>query len=173
MRAFHLQNVQVVVNTSQRSLLPPWLVSLSLSTFPLFFPGTVFSDPAAIRAQTTFFLLSCCCWRPQDRNCGRKRMLMQPYRPAGQRHGNQDLRLFGRAGSPGLPLPLVQHLPFPVPQYLSAHGGHAPHFPLFLISLLLSFPPSSLGTWLIYSLSHGAAYVIADESWNRPIKNKS
>ena len=77
------------------------------------------------------------------------------------------------AGSPGLPLPLFQHLPFAVPQYLSAHGGHAAHFPLLLFSLLLLFPSSSLGTWLMYSLSQGAAYVIAHESWNRPITNKS
>lgn len=148
------------------------MASLSLTKFSLFFSDILFSDPAAIRIQTTFFLLSCCCCRrPQDRNCGRKTALMKHCRPAGWHHGNQDLPMSGRAGSPGLPLLPFQHLPRPVSQNLSAHRGHAPHFALFLFSLLLLFPSSSLCTWLIYSLSQGAPHVLA--AGTGPLKTKA
>ena len=57
------------------------------------------------------------------------------------------------------------------PQNPSAHRGHAPHFALFLFSLLLLFPSSSLCTWLISSLSQGAPQVIP--AGTGPLKTKA
>ena len=154
LRGFRPQNVQFVLNTSQRRLLPPWLVSLSLTMFSLFFSATLFSDPAAIRIQITFFLLSCCCCCcPQDRNCGRKRALMKHCRPAGWHHGNQDLPVSGRAGSPGLPLLPFQHLPVQSLRtwVLTVDMLHTLLCFSFLFCYSSLLPPSALGWFIVWA----------------------
>lgn len=149
------------------------MVSLSLTTFSLFFSDTPFSDPAAIRIQITFFLLSCCCCCcPQDRNCGRKRALMKHCRPAGWHHGNQDLPVSGRAGSQGC-LCCRFSISCPVSQNLS--DPQRTCSTLSSVSLFsfatLPFFFLPLCTWLIYSLSQGAPHVIT--AGTGPLKTKA
>lgn len=85
--------------------------------------------------------------------------------PAGRHHGNLDLPMSGRAGSPGLPPLLFQHLPCPAsePECSQRTCSTLRSVPLF--------PSSSLCTWLISSLSQGSPQVIA--AGTGPLKTKA
>lgn len=93
MRTSHLQNIRVGSNTSQSSSLASWLLPPSLTTAPC--PLQTWCSGTQQSLEYNIFF-SCCCCRPQDRNCGRKRMLMRPCGPAGRHPGNRDLRAHTR-----------------------------------------------------------------------------